>query len=607
MVTLAALSARSDLRTTESHLQAAQQRLADADVTGAAERLEEAADAARAADDRLDAIPVRLAAAVPWLGNSLDVAGTVAASAREVTTSALDVVIAFEGLPGGMDALVPTGGGLPVAPLQAVAPPLDDLERQLASTSEELATAPTSLLLPEVAEAHDRFTTIVDELRPQVATAASLTAQLPSFLGADEPRRYFLAVANPAEVRATGGFIGAYAMATFDAGAIEVGSFGATWDLPNRDPGEIEPPDPSFAARYDEHNATGLWSNINMSPDFPTVATAIERLWAVTADEEIDGTILVDPFALEALIRLTGPIEVPETGVVLRPATVVDYVTNESFEDIGDARERKEVIGDVAAASLEAFLAGDVDAPLRRVLRTLGDAVGGRHLIVHSASPDEQAAFERAGIAGQLPDPERGAFAAVAYNSGTASKVDYWLEERLSHDVRLLDEGRATVTTTVTLGNAAPTSGVGRVVGPNAEGLEAGDNQLMVSLYCGTRCEFLAATGDDGQEVTVTTELGRPVASTWTLIPSGEQATLEFTYVVDDAWWTEEGELVTALAHHAQAMVRPGALEVTIAVPEGFTPARIPDDASVDGSQVRWERVGRGDVDLEFGLAPAAE
>lgn len=604
LITLAATAARSDLRAAESHLQAAQQRLSEADVAGAGDRLRKAAEAAVAADDRLDRIPVRAAAALPWVGNSLDVAATVATSARQVTRSALDVVATLEGLPGGMDALAPSGGALPVEPLRALGPPLSDLDAELSSTSDALAATATSFLLPEVADARERFTTLLQDLQPRVSSAAALTAQLPLFLGAEEPRRYFLAVANPAELRATGGFIGAYAVATFDGGDVDVSSFGATWDLPNRDRGEVEPPDESFAARYDQYNATGLWSNINMSPDFPMVATAIERLWAATADEEIDGTILVDPFALEALMRLTGPIEVPETGVVLRPATVVDYVTNESFDDLADPRQRKEAIGDVAAASLDAFLAGQTDAPLRRVMAVLGDAVTGRHLMLHAARPEEQAAFERIGITGGLPDPERGTFAAVTYNSGTGSKVDYWLEEHLSHDVALLDDGGATVTTTVTLDNGAPTAGVGRVVGPNTEGLEAGDNQLMVSLYCGTHCEFLSATAGEGQEVTVETELGGPVASAWTIIPSGEQATLEFTYVIDDAWWTHDGKLVTEFAHHAQVMVRPATLVVTLEVPEGFVPGQIPDDASVDGNQITWDRVGHGDANLHFDLSP---
>ena len=600
----ASWTGRERLRTAESELRVAQQQLRAAEVEPATLALRRAADAAATADARLGSLPVRALAALPGVGNSLDVGAAVARSAREVTAAAVDVVAVIDGLPAGLDSLLPTEGGLPVAPLRELADPLAVLDERLGAASDRLADTPSTFLLAEVADARAAFTELNAQLQGQVTAAASLTRVLPAFLGSDGPRTYFLGVANPAELRAVGGFLGAHAVLTIDHGRMRIGTFGPTWDLPSLEGGVVEAPDPSFAARYDVHDATGLWSNINMSPDFPTVATAIERLWVATHDDEVDGTVLVDPFALQALLRLTGPTEVPETGEVLRPATVIDYVTNTSFADLGDPRERKEAIGDVAAASLAAFLSGEADAPLRQVVRTLGDAAGGHHLLVHAVDPEEQAAFEQAGLGGRMADPPRGVFFRLTYNSATASKVDYWLDEHVAVDVRLLDDGRAELTTTVELDNGAPTEGVSWVVGPNAEGLEAGDNRLWISFYCGSRCDPRSATSSSDEDVTTETELGMPVTSTWVTIPSGDGATMQVSAIVDDAWWIADGRLVVEVTHQDQAMVREGTLDIGLEVPEGFEPAELPEDARVEGDRVRWSRTGRGDVSLRMELRP---
>ena len=55
-------------------------------------------------------------------------------------------------------------------------------------------------------------------LHRQLHAGSLILDGLPSFLGADGPRRYLFGASNPAELRGTGGLIGAYAILTMDRG-----------------------------------------------------------------------------------------------------------------------------------------------------------------------------------------------------------------------------------------------------------------------------------------------------------------------------------------------------------------------------------------------------
>ena len=75
-----------------------------------------------------------------------------------------------------------------------------------------LDEAPTSLLLGPVGRARLDPTAQLDELGRSVHAAHLLLQGLPEFLGSEGRQRYFFGAQDPAELRGTGGLIGAYSV-----------------------------------------------------------------------------------------------------------------------------------------------------------------------------------------------------------------------------------------------------------------------------------------------------------------------------------------------------------------------------------------------------------
>jgi hypothetical protein len=604
------LSARSHLTSAEQALPTARAAVGDGDLDGAFEALDTLSTHTRAASNELDnplVVPLRF---VPVFGADLRATTAVAHAGRDVSAATEGLVDALSSLPGGVAALGPSDGRLPVDTYRALAPQLGDLAGAISAARDDLVTTPTSGRVEAVTSARERA---LDELGPLATTAseaAELADVIPGFLGADGPRRYLFGASTPAEQRGTGGFIGSVSILTVDDGFLEFGPFTASTDLPKLAPDTFPTPGGDDAHRFLRYGGTGVWSNLNRTVDFPTAAAAMERFWHATSDVAVDGIIVADPFALATLLELAGPVEDPRFGT-FDADTVVDYVTNEAYAEFTDADERKEVLGAAAAAAFGGFLAAGSDAEgTLDLIGRLGDLIAGGNLLMHSADDDVQAALVLAGAAGELGEVD-GDLVNVVTNSGSANKIDYYVDRRVEHRVTLLEDGATRNELEVTLANQAPTSGPpSYVIGPNNPSLDAGDLLSSVTVYASPGARFTSAPpASEDLPAFTETELGRSVHEGWTRLASGEQTTRAYTWVTPDAWeLTDDGLLRYELLFQGQTTIRPTEVALRITLPEGLVPVEVPDGVVVEDGALAWTGEVRGeDVRLPVVLERADE
>jgi hypothetical protein len=474
---------------------------------------------------------IRIAGFLPFLGRTPDTTTALVEAGLRVAEAGQILSSAVEDLPGGLSALAPADGRIPLGPIRTLAEPLGDVSVLLEEAGRIMAEAPHSLLLPQVQAAVNEFGPLLEEARTGLGTAASLSRTLPGFLGGNGPRRYFVAAQNPAELRGTGGLIGSYSILTVRQGKLDFGDFRPVSELDTVPPARVAPPNPDYAAVWDRFSSRGYWSNINMTADFPSAATAIARLYRETEGIRLHGVIATDPFALASLLELVGPVTVPGTDVELSAANAVEYLTHGAYSSLPD-RERKFVLGDVAEEVLSVFIDGPVGeaseppAPGSRregagpgtgergavrggrpprggqpggtvaspspsptappseeqgprgpairgpasaaaFGRVLVDIAASGHLLLHSSHPEEQRSFAGAGVAGALPRGG-GDFLGVVANAGSGTKLDFYLGRRVRYEVDLLEGGMAAGTATVELANRAPDRGQPPyVIGPH--------------------------------------------------------------------------------------------------------------------------------------------
>lgn len=542
--------------------------LAAGEVQAAAAAFERSANHFADAQRRVGHPLLGAAGVLPLVGDNVGAARIVAAAGGATARAGRRVAGALAGLPEGLDSLAPSEGRIPVQRIADLHAPVAAAADDLHEGAEATAAQPTGGLLAPVADAIDQLDAQLPALRDAAETAAALTAHLPDFLGADRPRRYFFAATNPAELRGTGGLPGAYAILTADDGRLSFTDFGPVQQLPDVPVEEVEAPTDDYAARYDRYGGAGFWLNINMTPDFPSAARAIQGLYERVTGASVDGVIAADPHALAALAGTAGSVDIPGAGRV-DADEVVSVVANEAFGDFDDSAQRKQALGAAAAAVFTRFLDGGA-GDLQGAVRSLAAAADGGHLLVYASDSAIQAAFERAGVAGGIAEPD-GDYLSVVGNNAAANKVDFYMHRRVRYDVELQTDGSVDGQATVTLTNEAPTSGQPRyVIGPNAvEGIKAGENSTILAVYCAPDCQ-LDSFHRDGTEQPVGTEreFGRPVFTSNERLESGETTELSYRWTVPEVW--QGGNAGTyRLVFDEQPQIHPTELEIRFTVPDG--------------------------------------
>ncbi len=604
------------LATAREDLIAARDLVVEGDVTAARSAFADASDdlaGASAAVGRPWVAPVRW---LPIVGDDLRFGGrlldaTVAAStAGEVALAAAEAALADH---------EQGDGRLPVRPLAGLAEPLGSLADAVRDVEVLVASSYDQDLVGPIARQRDQLSDLVVPLSEQSRLAADVARLLPPLLGSESPRTFLLFASNPAELRGTGGYLGAYALATINDGQLEIGDFASLFDLPELGPEAVEPPNGDYLSRYRRYGGTGAWQNVNLTPDFPSAALVYERLWELAFQQRLDGVIAVDPFAYEALLGVAGSVEVP--GLIeLDADNVVDYVTNGAYRDIDDPTERQQVLGAVAAATLEAFL-GRLDADrLPDTARLLADLAIDGHLQMHASDPATQDVLARAGVAGAFALQPGGI--ALVTNSASANKIDYYVRHHLDLSINLRADGGARTQLRVELENRAPVAGVPRyVIGPNQPFLLAGESYRLVSLFCGDDCfiatapESLLLTGDyrsgRGEEIQtdlvdrVTAELGSVVVDTFVSVPARSSAHLIYEYVQPGVWeTTPDGGIVYRFGLRGQRTITPPKVRISVEVPDGFVATGLPNNAEVVDGRVIIERTPRGSLDLQIAFSP---
>ena len=576
LVVLWAVVAVVQLVTARAHLVAGRERTVEGRDAAVAGNLEEAGELLRDAQDRferadgtLGGITVLPARLVPVARRNVGVLRGLAQASAGAAEAGVVLTEAMAALPEGIESLKPSGGGLPVETLAGLNEPATQADALL---EQSLATLDRTLDVPAVAMVANARADLDRQLRPVAAAVnrgAALLDVLPQFMGSGGPRRYLFIAQNPAEARGTGGLPGAYSILTLHDGRFSFGRFEQIQSLPDYNAADIEAPTPEFARLYNRYGGAGFWLNINMTPDFPTAARAMEILYEKGTGESIDGVVAADPFALAGLLKGARPVRVPGFGPV-RAKDVVPVLSNRAHDEIKNSPERKRLLGAVAAGAFANALHGSSGDPLRTVA-SMGEVVGGGHLLLWSNDPEVQQGILAAGVGGQLLEAD-GDYVALIGNAGSASKLDYYIDRDIAYDVTLQPDGQATARAEVRISNDAPTSGIShRVIGPHLPDLRAGEHRLILGLYGAPDWdlgEFYRSHGK--QTLEAETELGHRVYTTVTEIPAKTTRTLTLTLDKAGSWERSAKGGRYTLTVQGQPTIRPTTFTATVRLPEGM-------------------------------------
>ncbi len=283
----------------------------------------------------------------------------------------------------------------------------------------KVSLGPHTALVGFVRHRYDDFAARFDKVRSGVhkgAVAAQQTAVL-----LQGPSHLLLLAANNAEMRNGSGMFLSATQVEIDAGKVTIGAVSDTTDLAL--PHSPVPLAAGYAAVWGPYLANEEWRNLGMSARFDETAAMAAAMWKAKTGNDVGGVMALDISGLQSLLVGTGPVDAG--GTTVTADNVVQLLMHDQYVGVSttDASDqvRKQQLGRIAASVVGAVQRGQFDTAA--MAKQLPTTAGGRHLMLWSADPTTEAAWQAAGVAGVLADDTL--LAAVQNRGG--NKLDQFL------------------------------------------------------------------------------------------------------------------------------------------------------------------------------------
>jgi hypothetical protein len=441
---------------------------------------------------------------------------------------ALDTAAAFADTGAALSKYIVSDTSLDLAPTLSLA------RLQAEQLYEELSLVAGALpetvpgLLQRQGAAYTKFREEIGAARDASYTARALLSLAPDLVGVGGRRKYLLLFQNNMEQRATGGFIGSFAIMSFENGRL--------YDLPVYDvyqadgqlKGHVEPPGP---IKQILGEANWFMRDSNFDPDFPTSARRAEWFLKKTLNQDVDGTIAINVNTLQALLRALGPLQLADYQETVTADNVYERAqTHAEVNFFPGSTAKKEYLSSVADAIFAKLRTLDGTA-LTKVLLALSDTLMSRDTMLSLQSAGAEKALALLGWNGQLetrPCPGDATRCADDYlllvdsNFGV-NKANFFVERQLSDRITVTKERTIAHELTVTYTNRSTST---------AWPAGAYKNYLRLYLPLGSRVTNIQV-GDrilDGSSYAVTSEHNRQVVGFLAEIPIKSTVPVKISY-----------------------------------------------------------------------------
>lgn len=518
-----ALTAKSNLETTRDAANSAKNALLDGDVPGAQAAAAEASESADKAQNAAESLPFTIAAAIPVLGSPLETIVEITDVVRGLAVDVLEPA-AQASASISPDNVIEGGGRVNLQSLTDAEPILAETSAAAQDLYAQAQAIEAPAYLGVVDDARVQLENQTHDLSGLLTNTYTASRIVPSMMGADGPRSYFLAFQTNAEARGTGGLLGGFGIVRADNGTARVDTLGSNRELDFAE----QPIDlgPEYNALWGPRNTTTDFRNSNASPHFPYAGQIWTSMWAEQTGEKLDGAVATDPVALGYILDATGPVTLAD-GEVISGDNVVEVTLSTAYARFGeDQLARKNYLQEISQAVVSKMTTGV--APTRKLLDAVGRAGSEGRISVWSADPVEQEILEGTKVGHALPD-DPAPYANVIVNNAGGNKLDYYLTRDISYTAESCTGPTRKSTVTATLTNTVNSDGLTQYVASTFQpGVPYGTNESIAYLYGtqGAKITGMKVDGVNAFSVQKGTELGRPVQAAYVTIPPGESSTV---------------------------------------------------------------------------------
>ena len=356
---------------------------------------------------------------LPWIGDDVHAVQQVSAALDRAAGAVPAAIGVYANVADG--SLRSQDGRIDLAAVRDLQPTAKRLSSVLGRARDEVGDVDSSHLLPLVAGPVRSAVSGLESAAEGAQAADRLTALAPTMLAEGSARTYLLAVQNNAEIRATGGLPGSFALLEVRDGKISMSEKKVSFGL-----SDTRPVLPQPAEEKALYGGTMVWDyrDTNVTPDFPRTGALLQGLVERNLRRKVDGVISVDPVALARMLDVTGPITVGSEEFTAD--NTVGLLLNKVYQRFDDNERQNAYFAAASRGIFDALVSRKLSTA---VLRTVGDSVAERRVLLWSSHPEEQRQLSGGAIAGALPQTPRSSPQVGLYlNDAAGGKIEYYLD-----------------------------------------------------------------------------------------------------------------------------------------------------------------------------------
>ena len=257
------------------------------------------------------------------------------------------------------------------------------------------------------------------------------------FVGAGGTRKYLLMGQSADELRATGGFVSALWLVTFEAGELTDVRYHDVVLVDDTERLMLYPPPPPG---LEAHMNARVWlmRDASWEPDFPTAAQTAADMYKVGQRQEVDGVVAFNQWTFLSVVEGLGSIASPGGGADITPRNLFSKLEQETDEH-GRAYTDLTLQGVIERLKRPLSM-----YTLMRLASAVHSSLETRDLLLFVDDPEVQSVIRRHGWDGGVRQDEADYIYVVDSNVGW-SKVDRNIERQLTYTVDLRKEHRARI------------------------------------------------------------------------------------------------------------------------------------------------------------------
>ncbi|MFH1292440.1 MAG: DUF4012 domain-containing protein [bacterium] len=306
----------------------------------------------------------------------------------------------------------------------------------------------TEIIPAKYQEQFSQFKPVFNAFVNDLAHISNSAQALQEIFGGQGLRRYLLIFQNPHEIRATGGFMGSFALMEIKNGKIinlDVPA-GGTYDVQGQLNKFVEPPTPLLMVNDQWH-----FHDANWFPDFPASAQKILWFYQHSRNITADGVIAINAEVLDRILELTGPITDEKRGLVLTNDNAIDTI-QKIVETCPEKKDNKpkQIISDLAPKFIEYFQ--NINSQdILPFLNHLQQALTQKEIQLYFTDSKPQQAMDGLGWDGKILHTKNNQDYLFVVNTNiNGRKSDAKIKQTTSHQAVVQSDGSIINTVTIT-------------------------------------------------------------------------------------------------------------------------------------------------------------